>query len=374
MSNELAIPMSRVPELIQRGRAELAEIGDPEDVADVERRAAAIAELTKRAGLSIPIQNEAMLYRAEALERLAVVVAEAQQNGEVNQHGANQWRSEPRTSLADLKIDKRRLAEGRALAETDVLDKARSDAKQRPNNPIRFADIITRAERIRRVNAGVEKREQLEREARVERARLEALGQHPFRLYHADVHEWRPGEPVDAIITDPPYVTADAVELYAALGDLALDCLKPGGVLAAMVWPPQLVDVAKALDRPGLAYRWSIVWQFTAHNNTGNLQRRIYDMTKLVLLYHRGAMPANAPYLTDLIKAVNAEKDLHVWQQDLGGFEWLIERLTWPGDLVADPFVGSGTTAVAALRADRQFIGCDIDADAVEITRKRLEP
>lgn len=169
------------------------------------------------------------------------------------------------------------------------------------------------------------------------------------------------------------YITADAVELYAALGDLALDCLKPGGVLAAMVWPPMLVDVVKALDRPGLAYRWSIVWQFTTHNNTGHLQRRIYDMTKLVLLYHRDAMPADAPYLTDLVQAVDAEKDLHVWQQDLSGFTWLIERLTWPGDLICDPFVGSGTTAVAALRAERQFIGCDLDPAAVEITRKRLE-
>jgi DNA methylase len=371
--NELAIPMSRVPELIQRGRAELAGIGDPQDVADVERRAAAIAELTKRAGLSIPIQNEAMLYRAEALERLAVVVGEAQQNGEIADQGRPEKRSDART-FSDLKIDKRRLAEGRALAETDVLDKARLDAQRRPNSPIRFADIIIRANRIRRLDAGVEKREQLEREARTERARLEALGQQPFRVYHADVHQWRTGEPVDAIITDPPYVTADAVELYAALGDLALDCLKTGGVLAAMVWPPMLVDVVKALDRPGLAYRWSIVWQFTAHNNTGNLQRRVYDMTKLVLLYHRGEMPADAPYLTDLVQATDAEKDLHVWQQDLGGFEWLIERLTWPGDLICDPFIGSGTTAVAALRKDRQFIGCDIDPAAVEITRKRLEP
>jgi len=50
----------------------------------------------------------------------------------------------------------------------------------------------------------------------------------------------------------------------------------------------------------------------------------------------------------------------------------LVERLTQPGDLVLDPFLGAGTTGVAALRTGRRFIGIDNDPEAVTASRARL--
>jgi hypothetical protein len=44
---------------------------------------------------------------------------------------------------------------------------------------------------------------------------------------------------------------------------------------------------------------------------------------------------------------------------------------SFPGDLVADPFVGSGTTAVAALTRGRRFVGSDLDPESVALTRAR---
>ena len=48
--------------------------------------------------------------------------------------------------------------------------------------------------------------------------------------------------------------------------------------------------------------------------------------------------------------------------------------ITWSNekDLVFDPFVGSGTTAEMALRNNRRFIGCDVSAEYIEMTKKRL--
>ena len=43
-----------------------------------------------------------------------------------------------------------------------------------------------------------------------------------------------------------------------------------------------------------------------------------------------------------------------------------------PGDIVADFFIGSGTTAVVADRLGRRFFGCDIDPGCVEMALKRL--
>jgi site-specific DNA-methyltransferase (adenine-specific) len=51
---------------------------------------------------------------------------------------------------------------------------------------------------------------------------------------------------------------------------------------------------------------------------------------------------------------------------------WLILLSTEPGDLVVDPFVGSGTTAVAAKMAARQFFASDVSPEFCEQARKRL--
>jgi site-specific DNA-methyltransferase (adenine-specific) len=54
----------------------------------------------------------------------------------------------------------------------------------------------------------------------------------------------------------------------------------------------------------------------------------------------------------------------------------LLERIvlasTNPGDLILDPFMGSGTTGVAALKHGRRFVGIDMESQFVELAEKRL--
>lgn len=52
---------------------------------------------------------------------------------------------------------------------------------------------------------------------------------------------------------------------------------------------------------------------------------------------------------------------------------WFIKLFTRPGDLVLDPFVGSGTTAAAAKELGRGYLGIDINENYVELTNQRLE-
>ncbi|MHB1533222.1 MAG: DNA-methyltransferase [Acidimicrobiales bacterium] len=51
----------------------------------------------------------------------------------------------------------------------------------------------------------------------------------------------------------------------------------------------------------------------------------------------------------------------------------LIELYTYRGDLVLDPFAGSGTTAVAAVRADRYYCGYDLDESYIQLAEARVE-
>lgn len=55
------------------------------------------------------------------------------------------------------------------------------------------------------------------------------------------------------------------------------------------------------------------------------------------------------------------DKSRHKWQQSESVFARLVDRFTRPGDLVVDPFAGSGTTGRAATSQQRRFWGCDAD-------------
>lgn len=60
-------------------------------------------------------------------------------------------------------------------------------------------------------------------------------------------------------------------------------------------------------------------------------------------------------------------------QKPLHLLERIVSLVTSPGDMVLDPFCGSGTTVVAALLLQRSGVGIDISKDAVELTRNRID-
>lgn len=63
----------------------------------------------------------------------------------------------------------------------------------------------------------------------------------------------------------------------------------------------------------------------------------------------------------------------HPTQKPVALFRYLIRTYTQPGELVLDPCVGSGTTALAAREESRQFICGDTALEYVEVARKRLD-
>ncbi len=63
----------------------------------------------------------------------------------------------------------------------------------------------------------------------------------------------------------------------------------------------------------------------------------------------------------------------HPTQKSLKVIEWVLQTYSEPGDTVLDPFLGSGTTAVACKKLGRNFIGIEKEPAYVEIAKKRLE-
>jgi transcriptional regulator with XRE-family HTH domain len=222
------------------------------------------------------------------------------------------------------------------------------------------------AKRRGREDALREQREAQESAAREQIAALDS----PYELVVADLADWRPAN-VDSIITDPPYV-GDSIPLYEALRDFAVGVLPDGGPLVVMTWQAVLPNVMAALNHEALSYRWTICWRYANVENTVDHARRVFDCWKPVLVYHKGAMPKDAPMIRDEIANSSPDKDHHEWGQSVDGFERLVRAFSLPGQTVCDPFLGAGTTATAALSQARLFVGCDVDAEAVRIAEERI--
>lgn len=172
----------------------------------------------------------------------------------------------------------------------------------------------------------------------------------------------------DAIITDPPYDRA-SLPLFDDLGALAARILKQGGTLVAMVGHPFLPEQIHAL-RQHLVFRW--VGAYLLGNHEARIwSSRVVTAWKPLLIFSCGEHPATWA-MRDVIQSDGADRHEHPHGQSVGGFVQIIERFTFEGALVVDPFLGGGTTGLACHLTNRRFIGCELDADRFAIAQRRL--
>jgi site-specific DNA-methyltransferase (adenine-specific) len=172
---------------------------------------------------------------------------------------------------------------------------------------------------------------------------------------------------VDAIVTDPPY-PQEFLPLYGDLARLAAKALKPDGILAVMcgeTWLPEIM----ALMSPHIPYRWTMAYLTPGGQAVQVWPRKVNTFWKPILLF--GGSPE---WIGDVVQSsVNDnDKRFHEWGQSQSGMMDLLDRLTRVGDLVCDPFLGAGTTGVAAVAMSRRFIGCDINRDHVKTASDRI--
>jgi hypothetical protein len=189
-----------------------------------------------------------------------------------------------------------------------------------------------------------------------------------------DVLSTLPNESIDAIITDPPYL-AEYIHLFEPLGQHAARLLKPHGVLVVMVAHLHLYDYMQALNEH-LKYRWICSYVMDGPKASVSASRFGVAWKPLLVYVRRDAkdlsfVPSDVFYGANKTED-GLEKEHHHWQQSLGGFIDIVQRFTEPGDLVLDPFLGSGTTGVACLHLNRRFIGCDVDPSAITIATRRM--
>lgn len=183
----------------------------------------------------------------------------------------------------------------------------------------------------------------------------------------ADIRNYNPGRKFDFIITDPPY-PKEYLPMYDVLARRSLEWLKLGGLLVVMCGQSYLDTIYQKLSRH-LVYYWTAAYM-TPEQSTPLRHRQVNAFWKPILIYANGQYTGKI--FGDVFQSGSREKDLHEWQQSVSGMLSIVKQICLPGQWILDPFCGSGTTGVAALRHGCLFHGIDIDESAVKIARSRL--
>lgn len=121
---------------------------------------------------------------------------------------------------------------------------------------------------------------------------------------------------------------------------------------------------------------------FKLHNiismikDTGMPNRWYYKQTELILFLRKGkAKPINDYTSRDNVKVIMPKLStgkLHITEKPLSIIETLVSNSSNKGELVLDPFMGSGTTGVACKNLGRNFIGMELDDRYFEIAKNRI--
>jgi hypothetical protein len=231
-----------------------------------------------------------------------------------------------------------------------------------------YGEDVT-AERVKRLVGKRAARIRREREAELAAAALpmpEPSGD--IRIEYCDIRDLdvEPGS-VALIFTDPPYL-GSTLDAYDALADFAAEALRPGAMLVAYTGNVWALECMNRLSRRLEFVTVGGVWMPGAHTPVHKYRLRV--RLKPLVFFSRGPFEPRG-WWEDLLTSPKPDKDLHPWQQSEGSGS-LIEALTEPGELVCDPFLGSGTTAAVAHGLGRRFVGCDVDELAARTARNRV--
>ena len=122
-----------------------------------------------------------------------------------------------------------------------------------------------------------------------------------------------------------------------------------------------------------LEYMWTAAIFLPGRHNLFH-RKKIFGRWRPVAMFSAGPYEARIPIVDALWAEGSGAKELadHPWQQAAEPCERLVEMVTLTGELVVDPFLGSGTTGVACLATRRCFVGADVDPGATSLALRRL--
>lgn len=221
-------------------------------------------------------------------------------------------------------------------------------------------------------------------------------GNERFRLIHGQdlsALDPIPDQSVDAIVTDPPYAsTGDAASIMRTSGGglsvpketqfyeawlreqlrAWVRVLKPSGAIWFTIdWRGAMICDA-ACGKIGLRPPHVGVW-YRGGLGMGYLMRRVYECFVMIALGDFDRQTMAEPDLWECKWTPSNRSGEHSAEKPIPLMERAINLVSPRGGVILDPFCGSGTTGVAALRQGRTFIGIERESEYLDIARRRIE-
>ena len=202
-----------------------------------------------------------------------------------------------------------------------------------------------------------------------------------------------PDGSVDLIVTDPPYLisyatnrrkdkTHDFCSVIANDSNPALvreslrECYRvlKSDSAAYVFCSAKTLDMFKGFAvESGFTVKNTIVWIKNGWT-AGDLKAQYGQQYEPLLLLNKGRSLIRGKRLSDvwMFDRVAGKSQVHQNQKPVELITQCIEKHSDPGDIVCDPFMGSGTTAVAAMKTGRNFIGFELSPKYHAIATARI--
>lgn len=210
------------------------------------------------------------------------------------------------------------------------------------------------------------------------------------KLVHGDCLEVMkaiPDESMDLIVTDPPYLINYKSHWCCSKvisGDNDYDLieksikemyrvLKPNSAAYIFCSPKRIDYFMRCCLDAGFNIKNNIIW---VKNNwtSGDLKAQFGQQYEVILLLNKGRKCFNGKRLTDVwyFNRVSFQHQFHPNEKPVGLLEQCILKHSSENDIILDPFMGSGSTAIACINTHRQFIGIEKDAQYYKIAKRRI--
>lgn len=187
-----------------------------------------------------------------------------------------------------------------------------------------------------------------------------------------DIVDQIDNESISLVYTDPPYLK-EYLYTYDYLADFCPRIMKRGASLMTIVGHYALEKVMDKF-RGKLKYRWLChMSQFDGPR--ARMAMGVEITFKPLLWYVKESYPSGRGFLRDGVKIegkAGQKKERHKWEQDTDWCEYYISKLTKEGDIVLDPYAGSGTVPFVCKKLNRQFLGIEKDEESFRVACERI--
>ena len=190
-------------------------------------------------------------------------------------------------------------------------------------------------------------------------------------LWHGDCLEILPtlGK-VDAVITDPPYGVGLEYESFIDTEQSATDV-----AVFAVTWA--IENATRCAVTPGTR----IAFNYPKPTEIGciyfpagaGMSKWGFTCFQPILFYGKDPDPPTRKRANSTSSTEQSEKNGHPCPKPAKLMLWLVDRASRWGDVVLDPFMGSGSTAVACVNLGRKFVGIERERKYFDIAVRRIE-